>query len=182
VTAPPPEPTPPPATILSPGSATPLELTSRSKTVTWQESSPGSLQDISWFQGLKDDLSTDLSKLRKGENEAEVFTRCYRKLSDEESLQSELAFHIRCQKISLYQLVEAFAVKRKCAELRRVQRSTCRIIAKLIHPAVGSTETVEHVKETLFQNARAGLRYWEFGQMYGFDELYKGSGSFDDIV
>jgi hypothetical protein len=114
-TAPPPEPTPPPATTLSPGSATPLEPAGRSKTVTWQEPSSGSLQAISWFPGLKDDLSTDLSKLCRGENEAEVFTRRYRNLSVEESLQSELAFHIRCQKISLYQLVEAFAVKRKHA-------------------------------------------------------------------
>jgi hypothetical protein len=127
-------------------------------------------------------LSTDLSKLRKGENEAEVFTRRYRNLSVEKSFQSELAFHIRCEKISLYQLVEAFAVKRKHLQLQRVRRRTCQIIATLIHPAVESTETLEQVRETLFQNARAGLRYWEFAQMYGFDELYKGSGSFDDIL
>jgi hypothetical protein len=127
-------------------------------------------------------LSTDLSKVSTGEDEAEVFARRYQSLSLEKSIQSELAFHIRCQKIGLYQLVQAFAVKRKHEKLQRVQKSTCKSIATIIRSTIQLGESLEEVTETLFQNARAGLRYFNFMVTYGVCELYNRPASFDDIL
>jgi hypothetical protein len=127
-------------------------------------------------------LSTDLSKVSTGEGEAEVFARRYQSLSLEKFIQSELAFHIRCQKIGLYQLVQAFAVKRKHERLQRVQRSTCKSIAIIIKSTVQLRESLKDVAETLFQNARAGLRYFNFMAQYGICELYNRPASFNDIL